>query len=293
MRVVINTPNGHIGRALARDLLAAGIQTVGIARDPSKVADLAGLQVVQGSIEDAATLDRAFEGADALFWLTPPASSPDYLDRSVANARRAAEAAKRHGVRRAVVLSSTGAHSGPGTGPVGAMLAVEDAFRAALPDVVALRAGFFMENFLYTVGTIAQAGAIFQTNPPDKKVPMVATADIAAKAAEFLKNGWSGHRTVGVHGPADVSYREATAIISETIGRPVNYVQVTVDQARQAMAQMGMPGFVVDLFAEMYQAILDGRMDPAEPRTAESTTPTTFASFAKTVLRPAIEAARA
>jgi hypothetical protein len=51
---------------------------------------------------------------------------------------------------------------------------------------------------------------------------------------------------------------------------------------------MGMPDFVVDLIMEQYVAFRDGRLDPAEPRTPDTTTPTTLAEFARTTLVPAI-----
>jgi uncharacterized protein YbjT (DUF2867 family) len=288
MRIVVNTPNGHIGRALVRHLLTGGAEVTGIARDPAKVADLAGLRVVQGDLEDEAVLARAFEGADAVFWLSPPAVRPDYVDWAAANARRAAGVAKRLDVRRAVVLSSIGAQNGPGTGPIAAVAAAEDAFRAALPDVAALRPGYFFENLFNSAATLAGAGALFLPLPAGKKFPMVATADIAAKAAEALLAEWRGHRTVGVHGPADLSHDEVTAVLSEALGRPIRYVEVTVEQARAGMQQAGLPDFAARLYGEMYQAMIDGRVDPAEPRTPETTTPTTLAAFARDVLRPAL-----
>jgi hypothetical protein len=51
---------------------------------------------------------------------------------------------------------------------------------------------------------------------------------------------------------------------------------------------MGMPDFVVDLIIEQYVAFREGRLDPAEPRTPDTTTPTTLAEFARTTLVPAI-----
>ena len=51
-----------------------------------------------------------------------------------------------------------------------------------------------------------------------------------------------------------------------------------------------MPDFLVDIILEMYGAYRDGRMDPAEPRTPNTTTPTTLAEFARIRLVPAIKA---
>lgn len=293
MSIVVNTPNGNIGRPLVEKLLAAGKQVTIISRNPDKVADLVkkGARLVAGSIDEAAVVSSALDGAEALFWLTPAAFRPDFLQWAQANARAAAQAVKAHGVRRVVVLSSVGAQSGPGTGPVGALLGVEEAFKAVSPNVTVLRPGFFMENFLRDLGSLAKAGSIFLPVPPEKRVPMVATADIAAKAAEVLLDaGWKGHRYLGVHGPADIAYGETATILSEALGRPVRYVQVTLEDVRQGLLGAGVPDFTAELFVEMYKAIPEGRMDAAEPRTKETTTPTTLEHFAKTVLKPAIEA---
>jgi hypothetical protein len=108
-----------------------------------------------------------------------------------------------------------------------------------------------------------------------KRWPLVATADIAAKAACWLLDrGWSGHHRVGVHGPKDLSTDEAAAIISSALGKPVKIVDATIDQARGAMKGMGMPDFVVEIVLEQYGAFRDGRLDSAEPRTPDTTTPT-------------------
>lgn len=294
MSIVINTPNGNIGRPLALSVLAAGRPLTVISRTADKAADLVkrGARLVEGSTDDAAVLDRALAGAETLFWLTPPAFRPDFISWAGETARAAAQAVKKHGVKRVVVLSSVGAQHGPGTGPVGALLAVEEAFKAVCPNVTILRPGFFMENFLRDVGTLAKTGSLFMPMPRDKAVPMVAVADIAAKSAEVLLDpNWKGHRYVGIHGPAHVKYADLEPILTEALGRPVRYVQVTMDDVRKGMAGAGMPAWMVDLFAEMYGAVIDGRMNPAEPRSPETTTPTTLAKWAREVLKPALEQA--
>jgi uncharacterized protein YbjT (DUF2867 family) len=293
MSIVINTPTSNIGRALASRLLDAGESVTLLSREKKKVDELArrGARVVEGSFEDPALLAKALEGAEALFWLTPPPARPDYYAWATKCAKQAAAAAKKAGVRRAVVLSSAGAHTGPGTGPVGPGREMENDFEAALPAVVSLRPGIFMENFLRSAETIAKSGQIFLPIPPGKRWPVVATADIADKAACWLLDrSWSGHHRVGVHGPKDLSTDEAAAIISSELGKPVKCVELTPDQARGAMQSMGMPGFVVDIIIEMYFAYIEGRLDAAEPRTPNTTTPTSLAEFARTTLVPAIRA---
>ena len=293
MSIVINTPTSNIGRALAARLLDAGERITVMSRDKNKVSDLAnrGARVVEGSFEEPTLLAKALEGAQALFWLTPPPARPDYYAWATKCAKQAATAAKKAGVGRAVVISSMGAHSGPGTGAVGPAREMENDFEAALPAVVSLRPGIFMENFLLSAEMIAKAGQIFVPIQPGKKWPLVATTDIAAKAACWLfDRGWSGHHRVGVHGPKDLTTDEAAAIISSAVGKPVKCVETTIDQARGALSGMGMPDFVVDLIIEQYVAFRDGRLEPAEPRTPDTTTPTTLAEFTRTTLLPAVKA---
>lgn len=294
MSILVNTPTGNIGRFLVDRLLEAGEKVTVIHRDRAKVASLEkrGVQVIEGSADDPEVLRRAFGGVEAVFWLTPPAIRPDQPEWAQGLARAAAAAAKAAGVKRAVVQSSMGAQNGPANGPVGVLLGVERAWQEALPDVVLLRAGFFMENYLRDVETIVRDGALYSAIPAGKAVPVVATRDIAEKAVRYLTDrSWHGHHSVGVHGPEDLAGTRVAEILGEALGRPLRYVEVTLDQARQGMLQAGFPDFAADAYTALYRGVVEGTMETAEPRTANTTTPTTLATFADEELKPAVEKA--
>jgi len=293
MSIVINTPNGTIGRKVSQSILDAGEALTVISRTADKAKPLSerGATLHQGSIDDPEVLRAAFRGAKTLFWLTPPVGRPDYFAWSVEAAKRAAALASEAGIQHVVVLSSIGAQNGPGTGPVGCLLEIEDLFRASFANVTVLRPGFFMENLFRDLATIQSMGTIFTPLPADAKVPMVAADDIAATATAALRQPGSGHRTIGVHGPTDLSQRDVAALVSEAWGRPVKLVPVSLEDARAGMVQAGLPEFAVDIVIEMFAAARDGRMNAAEPRTAETTTPTSFAEFARTTLVPALNSA--
>ena len=147
----------------------------------------------------------------------------------------------------------------------------------------------FMENILASLPSLVQENCIYQTIPAQKPLAMVATRDIANVAAGFLLDPhWSGHRLVGVHGPEDLTWERAVMILSAELGRTIRYVQIPLDQMRQGLSEAGLPEFKADLYVELFQAIGEGRLDPAEPRTAETTTTTTLAQFATQVLKPAL-----
>ena len=293
MRILINTPTGKVGRLVARQLLDAGLELTLIARHPDRLDSLGTrAPVVQGDLDDPAALDRATQGVDTLFWVTPGLANPDYLRWNQDLARLAVATARRNGVKRAVMLSSISAQVPSGVGPISSLHLVEREFQAGFADLVILRPTFFMENHFASVASIATLGSIFAPLAGNVRFPQIATRDVAARAAGILGDGtWSGQRILGLHGPTDLDYEQTARDIGEALGRPVRFVQVTGEQARQAMVGSGLPAYVADAYVEMYDALGSGVFQQAEPRTPETTTPTTPLQFATDTLKPAIEAA--
>jgi uncharacterized protein YbjT (DUF2867 family) len=293
MKIVVNTPSGNIGRAVVAALLDAKHDVVLISRHPAKVTEavLRGAKLVEGSVDNPEVLDRSLNGAEALFWLTPIAFDPsDYMAWARQIGRTAASLAQRHGVSRAVVISSIGAQHDTGVGPVGCQPAVEAAFAKAVPNLTVLRPGSFMENLLMHAASIAQTGTMFGRYPTSKRIPWIATRDIAATAVQALTDRTpTGRRILELQGPEDLDQLQVASIVSEGIGRPVRYVEVSEEQARQGMLATGMPGPFADLLLEMYAALNVGRMQREQPRTPATTTPTTLLEFAREVLKPAVD----
>jgi uncharacterized protein YbjT (DUF2867 family) len=297
MRIVINTPAGNIGRVVVERLLADNHDVFVISRHPEKVAWATsnGATLVRGSIDEDAVVERALEGADALFWVTPIAFEPvDYLTWAKGIAQRAASAARRRDVRRALIISSIGAQHDSGVGPVSCNAVIEKAFATAVPNVTVLRPGSFMENLLQHVGTIAHTGSMFTGYPTAMKIPWIATRDIAESAVRALTDELStGSQMLELQGPEDLDQLQVASIVSEGVGRPVTAVEVTEQQAKQGMVGAGMPSAFADLLLEMYAALAAGRMQRTQPRSATTSTPTTLLTFARQVIKPAVDAALA
>ena len=297
MRIVVNTPAGNIGRVVVERLLDAKHKVVVISRHPDKVAAAVanGATLVRGSIDEDAVVDRALAGADALFWLTPIAFEPvDYMAWAKDIAQRAASAAGRRGVRRAVVISSIGAQHDSGVGPISCNPVIEKAFATAVPNVTVLRPGSFMENLLQHVGAIAHAGTMYTRYPTSMKIPWIATRDIAERAVRALTDERStGSQMLELQGPEDLDQLQVASIVSEGIGRSVAAIEVTDEQAKQGMVGAGMPSAFADLLLEMYAGLASGRMQRTQARSAATSTPTTLLTFARQVLKPAVDEALA
>jgi uncharacterized protein YbjT (DUF2867 family) len=292
MTYVITGATGHIGGRLAQLLVANGFPTRVIARDPSKLPALVreGAEIVTGSIEDAATLAKAFAGGTALFWLTPPNYAvTDWTGWQKQLGETAAKAADEAGIAHVTVLSSMGAHQTSGLGPVSGLNFVESAFQQTRANVLALRPGFFMENWLNNLATIKAQNTVYGVFPEDYAYVQVATRDIADVAyAEITNADWQGFRIRGVHGPRNVSNREALTILSKVLGREIKYVRIPASAQREAMLGMGLPPAIANGYAEMSEGFSSPKFKAQEPRTSFTTTPTTLEQWATEVLKPLV-----
>ncbi len=290
--IVLTTPTGNIGKQLLNLLLSSGEQLRVIARDPSKLGDLPSeVEIVEGSHGDSAVVNKAFNGADAVFWLVPPPSVANSMEAAyVGFTRPAAEAFKTQGVKRVVAISALGrgTQAAAHAGLVTASLAMDDLLASTGVNLRALTMPSFMDNLLQQAGAIKAQGMFFSPLSADRKFPTVATRDIAAVAAKYLlDNTWTGQSEVPVLGPEDLTFNEMASILSEVLGKPVGFKQIPMDAFKQRLAGFGMSPAIVEGYADMMAAKNDG-LDNAVARTPEATTPTTFRQWAEHVLKPAI-----
>jgi uncharacterized protein YbjT (DUF2867 family) len=289
--IVITTPTGLIGHQVLERVLKADEPVRVIARDPLRLSPqaLERVELVEGSHADQAVVDRAFAGADALFWLAPPNRTAPTLDAVYADfARPAVEAIVRHGVKRVVGVSALGRGVTDHAGLVSATLDMDDLLASTGAGFRALVMPSFMDNVLRQADAIKRQGMFFSTVSPDRKLPTCATRDIAAVAAGLLlDHSWSGQDTVAVLGPEDLSHNEMAEIMSDVLGKPVSYAQVPIDAFRQQLAELGTSDAMAEGMIEMMVA-KDQGLDNAEPRTPQSTTPTSFRQWCVEVLRPAM-----
>lgn len=289
---MLTTPTGNIGRQVLDLLLTRTDEPLRvIARDPARLpAGLAGrVEVVTGSHGDPAVIDEALDGADALFWLNPPPWRAANLTEAIEGfARPATEAVVRHGVGHVVGISNLGRGVPGDAGVVTHGLAVDDLFAATGAAHRAVTLPGFMDNLLRDAATIRDHGRFHAAQDRARKTPHCATSDVAEVVAGLLLDrGWTGQGQRAVLGAADESMDDLAATMSEVLGWPVEYVQVPLDEMRAGLLARGASPAMADGMVAMMAAKNAG-LDNAEPRTAASTTPTSFREWCETVLKPAV-----
>lgn len=294
MRIAITTPTGNIGRQLTHRLLdRGGTQLILLARNPDKLKkeQARGAKVVQGDLEDAASIKKATQGADALFFLCPPSFGvPNYRAYYGKLAKIGADAVKVNKIKHTVLLSSIGAHLSKGTGPILGLHDAEKIFSQVTKSLTILRPAWFMENHLEFLDSIKNMNSIFMPLSGDVTLPMIATVDIAERAARVITAAApSRPKIVPLHGPKDYSLDECARIISQGIGKEVRHVQVPPAKAKEAMIGVGASEGVADTMLEMYAGLQAGKITDEVKRSATTTTPTTFETFVKDVLAPRLK----
>ena len=290
---VITGATGYTGSVAAEKLLASGAKVRVIGRDAKRLERFSqkGAEAVVADMTDAAALEKAFSGARAVYALIPPniaATDVRAYQERVTDALAAA--IRNNGIAYAIALSSTGADKSYGTGPVVGLHSLEEKLESIDGlNVLSLRCGYFFQNLLPQTGIIQSLGFMAGPVRADVPLPMIATSDIGAVAAEALaKLDFVGKQTRELLGARHVTYTEAARIIGAAIGKPdLAYRQVPASVLKPAMMQMGMSSNMVDLILEMSDALNSGHMKSQEPRSARNTTATTLETFAAEVFAPA------
>ena len=290
---VILGASGNTGSIIADSLLLKGKKVRVLGRDAKRLERHVrkGAEALTANMSDAAALTKAFSGARAAYLMLPPLKSSEDQERQ---SDAIAKAVNESGLRYAVHLSSYGAQVPEGTGPVAGLRSSEQKLNAIGGlNVLHLRAGWFMENSLAAIGMIHGMGMIGSALLPDRKLPMIATRDVGDYAAQHLLDlDFTGKQTRELLGERDLSMAEAAAVIARGIGKPdLLYQQLSYDQVKQGLTQIGVPPNGAALYIEMFKAVNAGVLAPEEPRSPENNTPTPFEQFVRDIFAPAYRGA--
>ena len=94
-------------------------------------------------------------------------------------------------------------------------------------DTLAIRAGYFMENFLSSIALVETKGVFGVPLPENVPLSLIAATDIGRYAASRLgRRDFVGFEVVNLVGPQAYTMGEVTRSIGNALGRPeLPYVQ--------------------------------------------------------------------
>jgi uncharacterized protein YbjT (DUF2867 family) len=214
---------GQVGGSVAENLFAAGKRVRAIVRKADKGTAWAerGCQVALADINDAEALTEAFAGAEGVFVMLPPVFDPSpgfpEADRTIESIGKALLAAR---PGRVVCLSTIGGQvERPNL--LNQLHRMEKAISGLKLPTTFLRPGWFIENCAWDVAKARECGVISSfLQPPEKPVPMVATADIGKVATELLLSAETAG-VVELEGPERISPARIAATFAQLLGKEV------------------------------------------------------------------------
>jgi uncharacterized protein YbjT (DUF2867 family) len=235
--VLVTGATGQQGGAVARELLGRGYPVRAMTRHPEGDKALAlaklGATVVQGDLDNMASLEQALRGAWGVYAVQNTWEAG--VQGEEQQGKRLAELARRVGVEHFVYGSVGSAHRSTGIPHFDNKWRVEETVRTlGFPSYTILRPAFFMDNFLspwFKPGI--DQGKLFVALKPQTVLQMIAVGDIGKYGCWAFENHHAlNGRAVDIAGDAK-TMPDAAAIVSRAAGRPVEFVPLPIEEVRK------------------------------------------------------------
>jgi uncharacterized protein YbjT (DUF2867 family) len=238
--VLVTGATGRQGGGVVRHLLSKGWKLRALSRKPDSAAarSLAsqGLEVVQGDLEDSASLDRAARGVYGIY------SVQDFwavgAKREVQQGKNLADAAKKAGVEHFVYSSVGGAERNSGIDHWESKWEVEKHIRKLGLPATMLRPAAFMENYYIDQVEIGiLKGKLMDPIRADKPYQTIASEDIGGFAAlAFERPKEFIGRELEIAG-SELTNPEAAQVFSQVLGKPVKFRKLPMPMVRLVLGK--------------------------------------------------------
>ena len=249
-QIAVTGSTGVLGRMVAEQLSAAGIQQRLLVRSPERAPQFAGATVVQS---DYSSVTDQLDGVDVLFMVSA-AEDEHRRDQHSAFVDAAALA----GVGHIVYTSFYGAS------PTATFtLARDHDFTEKRIAATGMDHTFLRDNlYLDFMDALVGDDGVIRGPAADGRVAAVAREDIARVAAAVIQSPAS-HRntTYNLTGSEALTLDEVAAVLSAHRGTAVSFLDETLDEAYASREKYGAPGWQVDAWVSTYAAIASGELD--------------------------------
>jgi uncharacterized protein YbjT (DUF2867 family) len=275
------TLGGEVVKQLSSSTPAVNIKAgVHSAQNVNKVKDGDKVEVVLIDYNKPETLKEALSQVDKLFLLTPDVPNAHEL------ASNLVIEAKKAGIRHIVKQSVMGADLEADVGTFRLHRQAEKIIEQSEIPFTFLRPNEFMQNFVNFHSHFIKNNNAFYLPLEDAKVSLVDVRDIAAVAVKSLTEDRSdkhNNNTYLITGPEALSYYQAAEILSSATDKKISYVNISEEEARRAMKEMGMSDWLINTISELHDYFRKGNASQVSSAVEEVTgkKPISFSQFAK------------
>ena len=208
MKIALIGGTGFVGSAVLAELAQRGHQVTALARNPAKTAARPGVTVVQADVTDAAQVERAVAGADAVISAYNPGwESPALYELFMAGTNATLAGVKRAGLKRLLVVGGAGSlFVAPGV-----QLVDTEGFKSQVPAHIIPGARAARDALEILRGETALDWTLI--SPPALLAPGERTGKFRIGGDELLMNG---------DAPAGISVADLAVAIVDEIETPAH-----------------------------------------------------------------------
>src|SRR5688572_750716 len=233
--VLITGATGKQGCATARALKGSGFALRAMTRNPDSdaakaVAAATGADIVEGDLNDAASIRNALKGVWGVFAVQNTWEAG--VEGEEEQGKRLASLSREAGVQHYVYTSVASAHRKTGIPHFDNKYRVEDTIRAAgFPSYVIFRPVFSMENL--TSPWFLNGDAIYAAMRPDVKLQMISVGDIGMYVACGFTNADTLNRREIDRAADEPAMPDVAMALSRGLGRNISCVQIPISEVRK------------------------------------------------------------
>jgi uncharacterized protein YbjT (DUF2867 family) len=280
--ILITGANGRPGSAVVREFARRGEPVRALVRNPAKadaLRELPGVDVVHGDMLWPETLQDALAGVDRVLMISN--AGPELLETQCTFIDTAISA----GVGHIVKFSGKDSIDGFDPEKFRSTRSHEQAQRyllaSGMPWTV-LRPSQFMQVYFEEIPDIVASGEL-RLPLGDTTLAPIDIDDIAKIAYAVLTTSGHEGKTYTMTGPEALTMADAADRISDAIGKPVTYRDVSTEDKRRAWLEAGYPPPRANAFAQLFQERSRLGRSTVELSTHKhfGVEPTTFAQFAR------------
>jgi uncharacterized protein YbjT (DUF2867 family) len=249
--ILVTGATGTVGREVVAQLLIAGEKVRALTRNPSRAGLDEQVELIAGDLNQAESLAKAVAGVERIFSL---ALGPELGAQEASLVQAAKKAGARHIVKLSGLRPGGEARSGLATWHQASERAIQNMGIAW----TFVQPGAFTSNALFWRDSIKGQAKVF-SNYGDGKLPYIHPRDIAAVAVRALTEPGHEGKAYPVTGPEALSVSELVQILSDAVCKPIEYVPITDDVAREGMQKAGLPIFLIDAMLPFASFVRSGK----------------------------------
>ncbi|PRS03222.1 SDR family oxidoreductase [Bacillus halotolerans] len=232
MTILVTGATGTVGGHIVELLNGKGVKVKALTRAINKTNLPAEVQLVSGDLDHPETLQSHLYKVDGLFLMT----QSDQSDTKFLANQRIVQMAEKAGVKKIVALVDYEGNP------------IEEVIKNSGMEWTILRPVEFMKNVLNDWAESIQKEGIIRTAFPDSLSARIHEADIAAVAVKSLTEEGHHKQTYDLTGPEALNPRNMLKQISEVIQKPIELIEMTVDEVKTEWKSKGYDEQFIDYF---------------------------------------------